>query len=273
MNENSRSEIFEPLQLYWWAGKPNFGDILSKHVVEYISKRPVIWSNPSECDLFAVGSILRNVRRAHASPCDGRMPWVWGSGSMGPHRADFVKNVQINLVRGPLTATLLGLKMEEFGDPGLLIADVIDQPIEKDGRIGLVPHHSQVKSPWVADALTKTPKLKLIDVRSSDALSVVMDIASCDYVLSSSLHGLIVADSFRVPNTWLNPDGIHSTARFKFYDYALSVKRILSNPVNYVDVTDYLSTLKSARISYEEGLVSSKNALLSTFPKSLVASK
>lgn len=271
MDENSTHESFKPLSLYWWNRKPNFGDILSKHIVEYVAKRSVVWSGPSECDLFAAGSILRQVRRAHASPNNNHLPWVWGSGSMGPHRADFVKDVQICIVRGPLTATLLGLKLEKFGDPALLIADVIDQPIAKNGRIGLVPHHSHTNSQMVIDALKKTPRLKLIDVRNLDALSVVKEIAACEYILSSSLHGLIIADSFGVPNNWLNPDRIHSTARFKFYDYALSVERILSSPINYVDIPDCISTLQSASINYEEGIASSKSALMSTFPKSLIA--
>lgn len=266
-------ETSRPLPLYWWDGEPNFGDILSKHVVEYVANRPVIYSKPVDCELFSLGSIMRQVRRSCSEPANKKKPWIWGTGSKGSQRNDFIRNVRIKLVRGPLTATLLGIKVAEYGDPGLLISELIDAPIETSKRIGLVPHHSQVNSTHVQDALKKSPRLQLIDVRNEDALAVAREISSCEYVLSSSLHGLIVADSFGVPNTWLNPDGIHQMPRFKFYDYALSVKRLLAGPINYVDIPEYIENLQPKPISYSEGITSSKQALLRTFPKELVNSQ
>lgn len=189
---------------------------------------------------------------------------------MGPHKRDFVENVHFAIVRGPLTASLLDLEMEEFGDPGLLISDLLSEPIRKDGRIGFIPHLSQINSPKVLKALEGTPRLKLIDVRNDDALTVVREIASCDYVLSSSLHGLIVADSFGIPNTWMQTNGLHQTPKFKFYDYALSVGRVLSNPIKFEEVNNHIEDIKFEELNYQNGIDVSKAALVRTFPAALV---
>ena len=48
---------------------------------------------------------------------------------------------------------------------------------------------------------------------------MVEAIASCEVVLSQSLHGLIVADALGVPNVWIAPTGDMVGGRFKFDDY------------------------------------------------------
>ena len=68
------------LRLFWWKGKPNFGDVLSSLVVAHMSGRPVVHSGVREADLIAVGSLLRAVSRKHKSPRPSGKPWVWGSG-------------------------------------------------------------------------------------------------------------------------------------------------------------------------------------------------
>lgn len=257
------------IRLYWWNQIPNFGDGISKIVVEKLSGRPVIWASPSDCDIFAVGSIMKLARRAYSKPNQEKKPWVWGTGSIGPQRRDFVNNVRFALVRGPLTAVLLGLEMENYGDPGLLVANALGEDIERGDYVGLIPHHSQIKSTQVSQISKSDPRLKLIDVRNKDAKSVVREIASCKYVLSSSLHGLIVADSYGIPNTWLRPNGIHSTPKFKFYDYALSVGRVLGPPIGLEDVSSFIDELMETDIEYQEGILTSKMALVNSFPEEL----
>ena len=61
-----------------------------------------------------------------------------------------------------------------------------------------------------------------IDVRNGPD-RVVREIASCAAVLSTSLHGLIVADAYDIPAAWatLAPDLMGGT--FKFHDYESNV--------------------------------------------------
>ena len=65
---------------------------------------------------------------------------------------------------------------------------------------------------------------------------MVRKIASCGHVISSSLHGLIVADAYGVPNSWMVNSHIHTGAAFKFHDYALAIRRLLNEPIRLQDV-------------------------------------
>jgi pyruvyltransferase len=54
---------------------------------------------------------------------------------------------------------------------------------------------------------------------------------SCERIVSSSLHGLVIADAYGIPNAWLNSDGGAGGSRpgggeFKFYDYFASVNKL-----------------------------------------------
>jgi hypothetical protein len=65
--------------------------------------------------------------------------------------------------------------------------------------------------------------LKIIDPRRYPG-DVIQDIAECEYIASSSLHGLIVADSLGIPCVRiLLSEGIILGGDFKFNDYYSSV--------------------------------------------------
>jgi pyruvyltransferase len=57
-----------------------------------------------------------------------------------------------------------------------------------------------------------------------DPTIVVPEILSCEFVVSSSLHGIIVAESFGIPARWLRSDK-KGPASMKFYDYYLQTGR------------------------------------------------
>ena len=58
----------------------------------------------------------------------------------------------------------------------------------------------------------------LIDVRMPPK-DVVNAISRCNYVISSSLHGLIVADSLKIPNLWVKSSDSIIGGEFKYHDY------------------------------------------------------
>lgn len=263
----------EPIGLYWWRGEPNFGDALSPLVTEWVAGAPVGWANQGKCNLVALGSILQGIRKYHQNPRpDGSKPFIWGSGVMFPVGGEFTRNVRIQLLRGPLTASAIGHSARRFGDPGLLAQEALGLgEVARDDRIALVPHRNLVDDPMLAEILKMEPALKLVDPRG-EVHAVCREIASAAHVISSSLHGLIVADSFGVANTWLDPRGIHGQAHFKFYDYAAGVERPLAPPLMLDEVPDYVAGLKSPhRLSYAEGLEKSKTALVERFPRILRA--
>lgn len=225
-----------PLRLFYFDGFANFGDRIAHDIVAAVSGRPVVASPPGEADLFALGSIMRQVAKVTKQPRAGGKPAVWGSGIMGLQGPEVrVDNIHFAAVRGPLTQTLLDLGPIALGDPGLLITDVV-APVPRGERIGVLCHVSDKPAPETLERLRADGRFDLIAVGTEDHLATVRAIAACGHVVSSSLHGLIVADAYGVPNTWMVNSRIHTGGAFKFHDYALSVRRLLNVPVRLEDL-------------------------------------
>lgn len=217
----------KPIKLYWCrgegrsdAGKQNFGDYLSPMLVEVFSGRRTEYAPVHQADLMAVGSILGRESKAKRWGIPRRLH-VWGTGT-GSEHARYSGRHHYHAVRGALTLGQIdGLRSSPaLGDPGLLAPWVLGDRrarIAKKIRVGLIPHYADQAEPAVAELLASIPNARLINV-FSPVEQVLEEIASCDFVLSSSMHGLIVADSFGVPNQWL----LLSRGRiseYKFADY------------------------------------------------------
>ena len=256
-----------PLKLFWWAAKPNFGDALSQIVTAHASGREVVHASPRDAEIFAVGSILQIARRVYGKPQRPDMrPVIWGSGMMAPIRAAFLEHVDVAMVRGPITAQLLGLDTELYGDPGLLTAEALG-PVERHDKTGLLLHHSQLGHPEIKKLIETEPSIEYIDVRKGPE-EVCRAIGACRHVISSSLHGLIVADSYGVPNTWLDP---MKHGRLKYYDYAASIARPMPLPLRHADIAKALPTLAEGDLPYADGIAKAKSDLMTHFPAQLRA--
>ena len=64
---------------------------------------------------------------------------------------------------------------------------------------------------------------KIISMNTNDYKSVIDKIVSCEVVYSSSLHGIILAESYGVPAVFFR--GIHPIIDFKYKDYYASTGR------------------------------------------------
>ena len=259
-----------PLSLFWWRSVPNFGDALSRFVVEYVSGREIQHSGVGGADLLAVGSVLQIARRKFAERArpQGRTV-VWGSGLLHPTPRDFLRNVDIVLLRGPVTAALLGLPGVAFGDPGLLIAEALGQAPTREDKIGIVPHHTQFDAETV-DLLSEVdPAIAVIDP-GGDARQVCAQIGTCAHVYASSLHGLIVADAYGVPSTWIDPG---KQSHLKYHDYAASVGRAMIKPLGWEEIPGHIRGLKDQNaLPHAEGIARAQAALHTHFPARLRAS-
>lgn len=69
----------------------------------------------------------------------------------------------------------------------------------KKYNIGIIPHFKEQDHPLVKKLHDYYDNSIVIDL-TEPPKTVVETIGSCEYILSSSLHGLIVADSFHIPN-------------------------------------------------------------------------
>jgi len=250
--------------VHWWKAEPNFGDAISPLIVAHVSGRAVVHCGAHGADLFALGSMMQVVKRSHKVPrSDGAPLVVWGTGLLHPvFGHGFLDNIEVALLRGPVTAALLKLEHRRFGDPGLLIHQALPFEGARGDRIGIVPHYTRMEDPELLAFAASDPAYLLIDPRG-DAAQVCLQIAACAHVFASSLHGLIVADAYGVPNSWITPDG---QSWLKYLDYAASVgRRDMGAPCTPVQARAHLGR----RIDYDGGLEAARGALLESFPARL----
>lgn len=251
------------IKLYWSRSKPNFGDAMSPILCEYLAECPVVYADKRHCDLVAQGSLLDRFRERFFHP----RIHVWGTGFIEPRRPR-PSRFHYHAIRGRLSAALLrGVTIETFGDPGLL-ADRLWPELRRTPqrhRIGLVPHYSHRTDAAVQQLCNTLNGCVMIDV-FEDVKDVLRQIASCQCVLSSSLHGLVVADAFGVPNAWLQfADALHGHD-FKFRDYysIYGLDRTL-HPLSPEEITP--QKIATIRDSYARpGLDRIKDSLIRAFP-------
>ena len=211
-----------PIPVYWWTAMPNFGDALSKFIVARISNgTPVRVSPTYRRKVLAAGSVLHRL-----APGD----WVWGTGAIQDATLPIPPGVRICAVRGPLTHALLPEDSPRvFGDPVMLLPRYYSPTPRKHFDVGLIPHLSDQSQVIVRD-----PCVSVIDVRANWQ-SVVDKISECDLVLSSSLHGLVVAEAYGIPALWVSLGDNVKGHGFKFWDYYLSTQREPPNCVPFAE--------------------------------------
>ena len=87
------------------------------------------------------------------------------------------------------------------------------------------------------------------------------EICSCEQIASSSLHGLIISDSYKIPSVWIKFTDKLKGGSFKFNDYFMSIKSELLKPVVIIHITiEFL-------ISQSKCLKIDLDALIDSFPE------
>lgn len=257
----------KPLKLYWYdalvEGRKNFGDWLSPLLVGALSKREVVHASPRDCDLVAVGSVLQRVRHHWWN----RKLRIWGTGFIAPQAGVPGKHIYC-AVRGRRTAAMIDAPVRHFGDPGLLAPLLLPGHAEarKTCRVGIVPHYTERGDPGIAALTYRLRGSRIIDVLR-EPVAVLNDIAECEFVLSSSLHGLVVADAFGIPNAWLRPSASIKGAAFKFEDYY----SVFDMPSPAAETAEALSEARIEELAARyarPGLEERRKALIEVFPYS-----
>ncbi len=174
-------------KLYWWNKRKNFGDSLGQLLLERFSHITSEWASPDKADIAIVGSILEHLP-------DQFKGIIAGCGKLHERTKLNLSTARVLGLRGHLTAKGINGSYV-IADPGLLADELV--PIEdKEWNLGIVPHLTDTK-------LEHTPvfqqfKPKIIRV-SDDPLKVISEISRCKKIVSSSLHGIILADAFAIP--------------------------------------------------------------------------
>ena len=193
---------------------------------------------------------------------------IWGSGVILNQRLHLPK-LEILALRGPLTAKALEYTGNcVFGDP-VILAPYLMPPKSVKFSVGIVPHYSD-KFHEAIEPFKSDPNYKIIDVEAPWKY-VLENITSCEVILSSSLHGLIIADAYGKPNQRISLSKNLTGGDFKFNDYGLSVGRdsipakVIENQYDLKAAAKQL--LERPQLAEKENVVSSQNGLISSIEK------
>ncbi len=244
----------------FWADAPypgNAGDSFNPWLIEELTGAPVLRAEPGEDVLLAAGSIAHRGRPGST---------VWGSGFIA-RDSKVPAGMTWRAARGPLSRDMVLASGQEcppvFGDPALLSPLVYKPKRIGGGGIGLVLHYSHLKLARPGDVALISP----VRCGAADAKAFIDEICRCDYIFSTSLHGLIFANAYGIPARWchfqrkrLSGDGM------KFADYFLGAGAPVQEPASLSGVrafdSKYFEPLKIAHpdVRFDAG------AFLGAFP-------
>lgn len=224
--------------LYWW--KPpartkhgfirNFGDELNPWLFEQIKGfAPRKAKSTSRNKALAIGSVLH---------CGLPGDLIWGSGLNGklldkdgnialpahPEQLDY------RAVRGPLTRELLlraGADIPPiYGDPALLLDRYIPRrpDAERHGTL-VLPHYTDYAA--AVRNLPDDPGIRLLRIDAPQS-EVTAAINASARVITTALHGIVVAEALGVPVTFFRMGS--TEALFKYEDYFAGTGRSLAAP-------------------------------------------
>lgn len=218
-------------KVFWWLmpdyeefrieGKENFGDILTPYIVEKLSGVKPIYFKPSTRGSkyikhsIMVGSIIDESYENTI---------VWGSGITSI--SDRIRGGDFRAVRGPETVKRLielGFASPQVvGDPSILLPLFYNPTINKKYKIGIIPHYVDYDN--ISVSLKDKDNILVIDLMTNNIEKVIDQILQCEKIISTSLHGIIVANVYGIPTVWLKYSNKILGDDVKFYDYFHSVE-------------------------------------------------
>jgi pyruvyltransferase len=216
------------IPVHWHVGRPNFGDDINPYFFHTLLSRPIHFSSRSESHVLGIGSVLKMANEKSL---------IAGSGLLESSFATQVKPEQVLAVRGECSAEVLGFRPKCLGDPGVLVSLLFPRERRPQFRLGFIPHHAQT------DALRGcAPATDCLFIDPAwHPLRVIDAICSCERILSQSMHGLIFADSYGIPNAWLSPHESMIGGKYKFDDY-YSTTRSPKQPIHRMRKEDWFTS-------------------------------
>lgn len=219
----------------YYAKVPNMGDLLNKDIIEKCFGYNVVRNTYLTGKLSGIGSGLGNYTYEDVH-WKNIMKWgtsfffpevyIWGTGFIRYKETDSVfykKKTHIVAVRGELSKRrvekIVGHRLDiPTGDAGILASYLLESHPQKQFDVGIIAHYKEQDNPIFNELMKKYDNSVFIDVRLSP-YEVTEKIAKCRTIISSSLHGLIIADSLGVPNRHIVVTGNLLGDGFKFDDY------------------------------------------------------
>ncbi len=196
---------------FWFDKVVNFGDLLTPALLRNYRLLP-LHSDQNNADIVSIGSLLEIIPEDFPG-------FIVGTGLIRDNIRNFPR-AKILAVRGERTRDNIGAPASTIlGDPGLLADRLLKNKQKKQYTIGILPHYVDKADAKIQKIYAKYPnEVVIIDVQASP-LKVLTEIDQCRFILSSSLHGLVAADSLGIPNAWIKLSEKIFGNGFKFYDY------------------------------------------------------
>jgi len=270
-----------PTGLYYCRTQ-NFGDALNPLIFERVLGVPVHYAKKRRAELCGIGSILDGLV---ASPAILNMLTraclppihVFSSGFTFPSQkpeARPIRKMVVHAVRGKRTRQQLidlGVLAAEqpvaYGDAGLFAPFLLTRDVPKKYFCGVIPHVAEKDCAEVG-ALAKAIHGSVVIDFEQPPLKVLEQMAACEVIVSSAMHGLIVADALGTPNIWMKVSDRIIGGRHKFDDYYSAYADYTKEPIAVYDVARSFSQcscpVAATREALQDGLRQALSGWLDT---------
>lgn len=217
----------------------NFGDDINRPLIKGLTGKSVVIKHSTllrNCEnLLCIGSIVEGFTDKDSI--------IWGSGAINGLKPLLSKPRKVCAVRGPLTRAYLisqGVECPQiYGDPALLFPLIYIPHMNKKYKLGIVAHYVDYDLPHVKEFREHNPHVKFIKLRGYESWKAVIDdICSCEMIASSSLHGLIFSDAYKIPNVRVSFSSGIEGGDFKYRDYYGGVNRPYVEPLLFCENID-----------------------------------
>lgn len=239
----------EPFKLFYIGNSKynNVGDMFNVTLMNYFGLR-FIKARVSTANIFQIGSVLEflfesknNISKIKTKKCV-----ILGSGFIEePVKNEIlIKQVEILALRGEYTKRILERMLNNkidclLADPGVMASYIFPYSAnEKKYKVGIIPHYCDKNEKFLENIKLTKYSYCIIDVELSPK-KLFKRINQCECIISSSLHGLIFADSYNIPNRQIIISDKITGGLFKFKDYYSAYDLNLPTPIdirqNFID--------------------------------------
>ncbi len=243
------------IKTYFYNSRVNFGDALNIYLLKHLFNIDIVKACAKSCKMVCIGSLLeifvtppmkfkhkiRKIMRPQVL--------VWGTGFIKEDtgaETDFKRKMNIKALRGKTSLErakkYLGKDLPDIvlGDPGLLANRLIDtKKIEKKYKLGIIPHYVDKDNPLLNNI--QVENAIVIDIEQNP-MDFLKQVAECECIISSAMHGLIAADSLGVPNVRMVLSDKIIGGDYKFRDYYSAFDMDLPDKIVMTSNTQITST-------------------------------
>ena len=201
------------------SGKENLGDWLALPIYDYMLSINNLQKDKKVSKtkhLYTIGSLIM---------LGNQNATIWGSGILTSEpegtiwKRNKFRTLDVRCVRGPETLRRLkenGIDISncKLGDPGVLMPLVYKPKEYSKKREYSVIIHMNMRTEQVENE---------IEILTDDWKKTIDEIYNSKLIISSTLHGIILAEAYGIPAIML--DKIESNDKFKYNDYYFSTGR------------------------------------------------